>query len=224
MLEKNHCIYLHENKIDHKKYIGQAKGNPQIRWREGKGYYTYNSEKQNAIYNAIQKYGWDNFEHIILKDNLTLEEANYWEEYYIAYYHTWTGDPECWGYNLQKGGNNHEIAEETKQKISQVLKEKHLTHTEEWKKERSEAMKGENNHFYGKKHSEETRKKMSENHANVRGGNSPSAKKVKCIETGEIFPSSREAAEFVHKTKSAINNCIYGLSNTCGGYHWERVE
>ena len=117
----NHCIYMHENKINHKKYIGQAKGNPENRWRlEGKGYYTYNSPNQNKIYNAINKYGWDNFEHIILKNNLTLEEANYWEEYYIAFYHTWAGDPQCWGYNLQKGGNNHKISEETKQKISQI--------------------------------------------------------------------------------------------------------
>ena len=226
-LENNHCIYMHENKINHKKYIGQCKGNPNIRWRtNGKGYYNYNQDDkhQSHFYNAIQKYGWDNFDHIILKDNLSLEEANYWEEYYIEYYHTWKKDPQCWGYNEQKGGNNHQVSDEIGQKISETLKSLHLTHTEEWKKERSEAMKGENNPFYGKKHSEETRKKMSENHANVWGGNSSSAKKVRCIETGEIFPSSREASEFVHRTKSAINNCIYGLSNTCGGYHWERVE
>ena len=43
MQERSHCIYLHENKINHKKYIGQAKGNPKNRWRkEGKGYYKSN--------------------------------------------------------------------------------------------------------------------------------------------------------------------------------------
>lgn len=213
-------IYMYENKINHKKYIGQTNQTQNDRARKkGKGY-----EGCPRFWEAIKKYGWDNFEYNILKENLSLEEANYWEEYYIAYYHTWIDDPKCWGYNLQKGGNNHEIAEETKQKISQTLKEKHLTHTEEWKKEKSEAMKGENNHFYGKKHSEETRKKMSENHANVKGGNSPSAKKVKCVETGEIFPSAREAAEFAKVCKSSITNCTSGLSKTAGGYHWEKVE
>lgn len=34
--------------------------------------------------------------------------------------------------------------------------------SDEWKKKLSESHKGEKNHFFGKKHSEETRKKMSE--------------------------------------------------------------
>ena len=56
MQKKNHCVYMYENKINHKKYIGQAKGNPQNRWRKDReGYYSYNKDKQNKIYNAIKK-------------------------------------------------------------------------------------------------------------------------------------------------------------------------
>lgn len=75
------CIYLLENNINHKKYVGQTIQKPQSRWRNGKGYVC-----QPAIGKAIKKYGWNNFTHIILEDNiLTQEEANEKERYYIAF-------------------------------------------------------------------------------------------------------------------------------------------
>lgn len=46
------------------------------------------------------------------------------------------------------------------------------------------AYRGAGNPFYGRKHSDETRRKMREHHADVRGGKNPMAKKVLCIETG----------------------------------------
>ena len=64
-------IYLHKNKINNKVYIGQTKCvNPNNRWRNGTHY-------ENTLFGkAIQKYGWDNFEHIILENNIeTQEEA-----------------------------------------------------------------------------------------------------------------------------------------------------
>ena len=45
--------------------------------------------------------------------------------------------------------------------------------------------------------------------------------KVRCVETGEIFPSFVDAAKFVNKHKSGISACIRGKQKTCGGYHWE---
>ena len=114
-MNNNHCVYFHKNKINGKMYIGQCKGAAERRWRSnGDGYIN----KCPKFSDAIKKYGWDNFEHGILKEKLTLDEANYWEEYYIQYYHTWVDDPECWGYNLQKGGKNTLMAEETKRKLS----------------------------------------------------------------------------------------------------------
>lgn len=44
-----------------KRYIGITSQKPEIRWANGKGY-SYNKH----FYRAIQKYGWDNFEHRIL--------------------------------------------------------------------------------------------------------------------------------------------------------------
>lgn len=63
-----YSIYMHKNKTNGKVYIGQTYLPPEERWKpHGEGYTKY----QPAIHAAIQKYGWENFEHIILESNLT---------------------------------------------------------------------------------------------------------------------------------------------------------
>lgn len=49
-------------------------------------------------------------------------------------------------------------------------------------------------------------------------------KKVKCVETGEIFSSARKASERVGCTKDAVAMCCRGICNTVGGFHWEYVK
>lgn len=56
--------------------------------------------------------------------------------------------------------NNNEI----NHKIRCGKSRKGQRHTEEARKKISDAMKGENNHFYGKQHTEETKRKMSISH------------------------------------------------------------
>lgn len=95
-------IYCHRNKSNNKRYIGLTK-DTQKRWRNG---YGYKNNHHKVFAAAIEKYGWDSFEHIILEDNIsTLEEANNREKYWIAYFHTYIGDPACWGYNCTLGGD-----------------------------------------------------------------------------------------------------------------------
>ena len=215
-----YIVYAHTNKINGKKYIGQTNQSPEKRWRkDGVGYYSYTSKKQSKFWNAIQKYGWDNFTHEILEENLSEEEANIKEEYYITLYDSIEN-----GYNIQKGGNNYQITDETKRKISETKKSQNRHMSEEMKKKLSILYSGENNPFFGRKHTEETKEKMRKNHKNFSGGNSPHAKKVICLETGQIFPSATEAAEFCHRSRSAINNCVSGRTNSAGSYHWKRYE
>lgn len=116
-----YCVYMHINKINGKRYIGQTKRNPTSRFgRNGSNYH-----KCPYFYNAIKKYGWNNFEHIIIQDNLTREQANLLEEINIATYNT-TND--SFGYNLKAGGDNGgKCSEETKRKISETQKGKHLS-------------------------------------------------------------------------------------------------
>lgn len=96
------CIYKHTNKINGKSYIGLTHQEPQKRWGfEGKGY-----QRNDAYFwNAIQKYGWDNFAHEVLENNIsTLKEANEREKYYINLYRTYIGFNDGNGYNLTLGG------------------------------------------------------------------------------------------------------------------------
>lgn len=95
-MDNCYTVYIHINKINNKVYIGQSK-NIKKRW-------SVSSYKNSTprFYKAIEKYGWDNFKHIILKENLNLEEANYWEKYYIQLYHS---TDIKYGYNLSEGGS-----------------------------------------------------------------------------------------------------------------------
>ena len=70
------------------------------------------------------------------------------------------------------------------------------------------------------KHSEESKKKMSE----ARKGRKPSnAFKVMCVETGEIFDSMADAAR-IKCINNNISNVLDKEDRTCGGYHWKRVK
>lgn len=123
-MNKIWTIYCHKNKINGKRYIGQTnKKNPEQRWQNGKGYAPKENEKQGKnrkFYNAILKYGWDNFEHIILETNiLSLKEANQKEQYWIAYYDTFNNDEK--GYNMTPGGDNHLLSDDAKERLRQTL-------------------------------------------------------------------------------------------------------
>ena len=97
-MENTYSVYMHINKINNKKYIGMTKRKPNIRFgKNGKNY--YNAKR---FYEAIKKYGWNNFEHIILYENLTKEEASKKEIELIKQYYTTDKD---FGYNIAKGGN-----------------------------------------------------------------------------------------------------------------------
>lgn len=101
-------VYMHVNKLNDKKYIGITSQKPNARWHNGYGYLEQSENgkyKQDAFAKAILKYGWDNFEHKILFEHLTADEAKAKEIELIAQYHTWLQDPACHGYNMTPGGD-----------------------------------------------------------------------------------------------------------------------
>lgn len=104
----NYCVYCHTNKINGKKYIGQTRITPSIRW--GSNGCKYKGCRH--FWYAIQKYGWDNFDHEIIASGLTLEEANNFESLLIDKLRT---RETKYGYNISAGGGNKEISEETLQ-------------------------------------------------------------------------------------------------------------
>lgn len=103
-----YCVYVHINNADGKKYVGQTCKKPEHRWNNGKGY-RYNKH----FWNAIQKYGWENFEHEIIASNLTLAEANNFEELLIKELDTLNPKK---GYNLVAGGENHSVSDITRER------------------------------------------------------------------------------------------------------------
>ena len=152
-------VYAHINKINGKIYVGQTCQNPKERWDNGRGY-----KGCTYFYNAIQKYGWNSFEHEIIASNLTKEEADNFEKLLIDKLNLLDQE---YGYNLREGGSHGHISEDTKQKMRDSQSgEKHHMYgkhlPEETKKKISKAKSGEKNHFYGKQHSDESKQKISE--------------------------------------------------------------
>lgn len=92
------CVYIHTNQINNKVYIGITCKSPNDRWRGGANY------KHNVYFNnAIMKYGWDSFEHIIFADCLSQSAAHHIERSLIA---LWKSNKRQFGYNLSVGGES----------------------------------------------------------------------------------------------------------------------
>ena len=108
---KTYCIYKH-TLPNQKVYIGQT-CDIKRRWRASS--YVGNC----LFYNAIQKYGWENITHEILEDNLTLDEANEKEKYYIALYQSTNSQ---YGYNLRAGGEGGGVMDNKTAKFKERYK------------------------------------------------------------------------------------------------------
>lgn len=96
-LEKLYCVYKHTNTLNGKVYIGITSQQPEKRWKNGYGY-----EGNEYFYRAIQKYGWDSFEHEIIVDGLTKKQACAIEIELIKAYDSTNSDK---GYNFSSGGD-----------------------------------------------------------------------------------------------------------------------
>lgn len=186
-----YCVYCHINKINGKRYIGlTGEKNPADRW----GANGINYKQCPCFYNAIQKYGWNNFEHIILQNNLTAEEAVELERRYIQLYNTMSPN----GYNLTGGGELKKvISEETRKK----LRISHLGYkqTEEQRKHNSESKKGH----------------IGYNRKAVWMCDKKTHKRIK------LFSSTVDAGNFLNKSPSHIGHVCRGERKSAYGYFWE---
>ena len=87
----NYFVYIHKNIITEKVYVGIT-NNPNRRWHES-GY-----KHCPDFYEAIQEFGWSNFEHIIVAENLPKSMASIMEYELIKKY-----DLRNNGYNSSSG-------------------------------------------------------------------------------------------------------------------------
>ena len=99
-------IYKHTNKANGKSYIGQTIQDANTRWKNGLGYKNY-KKTASVFFNAIKKYGWNNFSHEIIEKSIpSQEKANEREIYWIEHFRSYIGFIDCNGYNMTLGGNS----------------------------------------------------------------------------------------------------------------------
>lgn len=234
MEEENYTVYKHVNKINGKVYVGITGGNVQRRWRSGKGY-----KRSPHFRKAIEKYGWDNFDHIIILKGISKETACIVERKLIKRYKS--RNPK-YGYNIASGGQSGAAGTvqgpttlEKKREASlrswrdPKIREARISAmvgrvmSEEARRNMSLAQKG---HFV----SEETKKKVSDGllkyysdpEARKRRSDSvPGKTAVRCVETGIIYDSSADACRQTGVSGGNIHSACRGKRNTAGGFHWE---
>ena len=129
-------IYKITNKTNGKCYIGQTIDLPSHRWHK---YKRLKCKKQPKIYNALKKYGPDNFIYEIFDTAQDQMKLDYLEDFHIKNLNTIEG-----GYNCRPGGGAYgKMSDETKRKLSQINTGRiGFSHTAETKRMISEYHKG----------------------------------------------------------------------------------
>lgn len=192
-MENNiYTVYAHVNKANNMVYVGMTCQRPERRWKEGAGYHS------KRFVQAIKDFGWDGFDHIVIKDKLTETEACELEKAIIKAFDLTNVAK---GYNIAEGGEpggmtNHHHSEEAKEKIREARKRDGFT--EEHKRHISEAKSGVKHHC---------------------------AKKVyQYTKDRKTFIKEwsymNEAAITLGIVKNTISECCRGKRPSAGGYWW----
>lgn len=241
-MEENYCVYKHTSPSG-KVYIGITKQTPNCRWKNGFGY-----ESSPHFWNAIQKYGWENFSHEVLIEGISKEDACAEERRLIADLNAL--DP-TFGYNQKTGGElGSFMNEEAKAKLSDSLKlfyannpqarkeiSRRVTgfrHTDEAKAKMSGAKKGRTftqTPEWRKHIGEANKAKMQEDPqyyeralARCRENGAMAAKPVVQLDNNENeiarFPNAHEAERKTGIRNGNIGRCCKGYAKSAGGYKW----
>ena len=195
-----------------KVYVGQS-------WELGereKDYRGADCKGQHRIYNSIKKYGWSTHKFEValeLRDDISQETLDCWEGYY---YELYKGK----GYEMLNlmipDGAKGRHSEESKQKIS-------------IKNKTSRKLRGVEHYLFGKKFSDEYRKKLSDAHkGKFKGSTNPKAVAIiQYSKSGEFvreWGSIAEAADEIGGSRPHICSVCKGKRKTSGGFIWKYKE
>jgi len=174
-------VYITTNMIDGMRYIGRCKFNRQRNWK----YYMGSGVR---LLRAIKKYGEENFARQIVQIAYSEEELDFLEIEFIKNHNAVYSDDY---YNIGAGGKTSPFAGKTKEEMD-VIKNKIIGRftgknsprfgmkaSEETRRRIRETrksmvgennpmygmghkIKGDKNHFYGKKHTNEAKNKIAE--------------------------------------------------------------
>lgn len=248
--ERVYKVYIHTNKINSKKYVGITMRKPEKRFGfKGNGY-----KPCPYFYKAIQKYGWENFEHEIVLCNLTKQEAEMFEIELIKYYKS---NDSTYGYNIANGGNSvGKIAQSTKDKISQAhtgkkLSEKHKENIGKGNPDKKQVICIETGDIFNsitiasekfnihttsivavcknKRHTVNDLhfaylKDYLENKSKYIHLKYYINKSVICLNTMIVYNSAKDAASSLGINKISVRMCCNGIYKSAGGYNWMYLE
>lgn len=187
-----------------KKYVGITKQKLTKRWQNGNGY------KHNVHFtNAIKKYGWNNFSHVVLFDGLSEDEAKSKEIELISKYKL---NDRQYGYNITEGGEGTKgLSGELHPFYGKHLSEEH------------------------RKNISISHKKLIQNLEDTTifaryGKDNPRSKSVYCFELDEYFDCVSHASEKYSLSRDGIINCCNhkqvssGQNKEIKNLHWIFTE
>lgn len=139
-MERSGIIYCAKNKVNGKVYVGQT--TKTLAYRKGAHIRALRRARLQCrkFYLALKKYGIESFEWFVLAECNSQSELDSFEIKFICILRATENE---YGYNIAKGGKaGSRMSNETKRLLS-------------------ESRKGEKSVWYGKKHTEETKRKIS---------------------------------------------------------------
>ena len=216
-----------------KMYVGQTKQALKQRWYFHKS--SAFNERENrdccrtAFARALRKYGSENCELRVLSVCKDQNELNLCEKFWIKKLDTISPS----GYNLTTGGDNSNLSEETKRKISESLRRRTVSY--ETREKIGNAHRGKTISLeskekmsqakIGKKQSkEQIEKRVRKLKGRKRSIQECEAislgkmKKVVCNSEGSVFQSVREAAAFFKKSESWVSGICNGKIKSKDGF------
>lgn len=239
---RNYKLYVHVNPFNNKKYFGITKNETYERWEKGSGY-----KRGTHIRNAFCKYGWNNFAHFVILNNLTYSEALNFEESYIKIFNTTN---KKYGYNKDKGGKEFAKSIQVKKSMENRGLVKPVVHLETRKvySNSSEASYRTgykeasirrtcnsrrfllfNSHWMFKEDFDKKTNEEIESILNIKPKSyHDDIRKVICLETLEIFNNASEAQKVYNSTTtSCIRACCKHTDPnriTAAKKHWLYLE
>ena len=201
-------------------YIGITSQEPEKRWKGGLNY-----SSQPYFYNAIKKYGWDSFEHIIIREGLTEEEAKIVERKLIKHYDSRNRSK---GYNITPGGDISPM------KDPRVRQKSSLSHKGKKLSEEQKIKIGL--HSKGKPRTEEVKRKVSESVKKLWQDPEYRARNLAGCKTKSVIAYDRDGnyiAQYSSLTEAGditgidlrnIQAVCKGRRKIAGGYVWRYVD
>lgn len=238
------CVYILTSP-EGKKYVGACK-DLKSRWsKHGRAY-----KGSTLIYEAIQRFGWENFNREVYQSGLTRRQASQKERELVLALRT---NEKEYGYNLTNGGFDGVRTLESLNKTRQILMGHPVSDSVRSALRKARSIPiicletkevFENSLEAGRKMnicSTSIGKNCNDRASNAGGfhfaklsdyenGTIPQfqftdkGKRVICLETMKIFETQTDAAKSYGVSCQAISHCCTGKVETCAKKHWKFLK